>query len=390
MTTCSVGRIGVFGAWAVFSCASLLVAQCETNGYVTKSAYRSGDNTMKASVIAWTSGGYWFNYTATVNGSLHFRAEGSPTSQQLDANVETGLIQVPSASTLNPTVSFTAALEPRGNGAYFSRGGGLFVCIVDPTVVGSVGTADSPEQVVLRPQLSGLSLLWYMGPGIRKSNWHQAYTDVTLTRNGTVGTPNWFLVQGNASLSCSSCEKPEVQILDVTSSCSQFNVKLKATFSGFSSEEHWILSDTFWSMTDTFQVIQPAGAGLQGYVTMQYMNIAPKCASEAVNPEVNESFGSFSHFGGSNWGTATPIGWQFFEHDDVYAHCSIGNCTMVPPPLDPPSGANCVSIPTPLMVSTKQTFRTGSQTVGSGRVIRTNTLKWYQDRGCHTGVSTGQ
>ncbi len=380
-----------------------LGAQCPIDARVTKTAMRNGNNNMYGAVIGWAASGYWWEWQVEVTGSLNFTPTGGSPSSIASGQKFGWLAGLGSASGIGWTTG--QALEPRGNGSYYTQGSGIFVAPYCGAG-GSIPAANSPTQIIKRPERPDYQAVPYhdaiMYLGRDASNnlisqtqqYKNFATIVPGAPNGASGVPDWSLLQSGskgqyATISATTGTTTKLTASNYSDDCLVYNVTLKASYDGFYSEPMYIFINRPHKMIYRYWEDEHDPIG-SGYLSSLYYEVETRC-----NWVVMSGYG----VNGTPDGTAVNFSnWPPIENISNVASERLPVALLSPGPSScgPNNDETCNPLPsnpqTPLgNVETQQRWemwRVGSIMPGTGLPVQRNLSRKYQDHAAHSNFTT--
>lgn len=234
-----------------------------------------------------------------------------------------------------------------------------------------------------QPTISGVNAFWWLGPGILSDGGYYAQAAWTANPNGATGTPTWYIITegggGSVSLSCYTCASTVATSTSPSDGCA-YDVTVYVTYpDGSMSSDFYVAIVT--PTTTTLQAGYPSDGswyGSYGYISTYDWQITDSCGYPDSGLDANEVFGGwYVTYSGTNWTYPTAGAAHL---DTSYIYDEIGaTYQSVPPSMDPQSPLSGEEVyydyPWKLFV--------GTQTFGSGVVIRADTQAFYVDHGRH-------
>jgi hypothetical protein len=241
------------------------------------------------------------------------------------------------------------------------------------------------------PTISGANAFWFLGAGVLYDGagcttippgaCYYAQSALTSNPNGAPGSPTWTVQTvpggGSVSLSCYNCSNPVATATAPSNGC-VYDVTLYVSYGGYQSAPFNVVIATPTTTTLVAGYPTDSALGFSGYVSRTAWNLTDSCGSSDAGLDGNEVFGTFvSDYAGNNWGhpTATSEYWSTsLWYDDIGA--SGWTTPLAEPPQMPLTNVK-------VFHDTPWRLFAGSQSFGTGVVIRSDTQQFYQDHGRH-------
>jgi hypothetical protein len=243
----------------------------------------------------------------------------------------------------------------------------------------------------VRPHISGTQAIWWLGGGADTANNYHNSTQLTANANGAPGTAYWTVVSGPVTMSCSACGVTTITSTGPSADCT-FDVGIKISYGGFESNLFTMNVNRPRRLVSAYQ---PYGnptsdsSHADGYISNVNYISADACGYAMTSIALNEQFGQWSYNNPTyNWNhptacydpltglTQCPSGYSGWVWPDRISHFMCSVCT---PPVSNPQ--------TPLSSTgvdyAPQTWRLGSNSIGAGVIVQTNTIQRYVDHGRH-------
>jgi hypothetical protein len=258
--------------------------------------------------------------------------------------------------------------------------GGVFFCV--------------PGVAQYTPTISGVfNAFWYLGPGILSNGGscsgqsgfcYWAQSQLTANPNGAPGTPSWTVVQpgaGKISLSCNNCANPVATAMSPSSGCAP-DIHVYVSYGPYTSAAFDITIVAPNSTILQSGYPQHSGwfpAGTVGYQSVYTWAIVDSCNNLDGGIDANESLGTLTKDQiNTDWLRGSPNGAYLSSYlvGDIVAMAGSG---LTPSPQIPQSPLGTHKV----MNDYPWTIRVGSQSIGSGTLVRLDRQQWWQDHGTH-------
>ena len=383
----------------VVTTITLSAQWCPLDARVTRTAMRTGNNSMYGAAIAWAESGHWWEWQAQVDGSLLFAAP-SGAFQSIASGQNFGWLNGLGQS--NGRIwATTQALEPRGSGQYRSEGSGVFIA-PGCGAGGTIPNASSPAQSIQRPARPDYqttphqNAIMFLGVGNSgTASYRNHAVLVPGNSNGATGSPSWELLQSGAKpayavLSGATGSSATVTAVSYSDGCGVYNVQVKTNYGGFFSEPMYIFINRPHAMVYRYweDLHTPLGSG---YATLLEYETWTVCNDIKMDAYGFNSYpdGSSSSF--SNWPPITNI--------TSAASSSVMNMVILSPPANTCGSGSDPCNPEPMnpqsplgnaeMQQRFETWRIGNALVpGSGVPVQNSLSRRYRDHAAHTNFTT--
>lgn len=313
--------------------------------------------------------------------------------------------------------TFTATLETFGPGTYQQSayhafhssycasypGGAWRYLTGNPNTSYTLGAA----LAVQRPTIYYTDAPPYYLGGPLQSGTYRSTVTLQTAPNGAPETPVYsFLANGSpgppfGQLSCTTCFNP-IYTAVRASACNVYDVVLKVSYNGFSSDPLWISNGVPSGMEDRGLHHHAKTPGyVSGWQSYQHFKVLNACGHPMNWVGVNESFPSAARVFSepTNWQLPKPHdpnGWElgvwdspsqfdpFGEFIDKMYELYHPSITPGKTPLPMDTGTNGYNRNAASTVTTmEQVWKAGTNQPGQGLQIRQNTQKHYLDHGAH-------